>query len=314
MRIVVFGSGGVGGYFGARLAEAGEDVVFVARGAHLGAIRANGLHVHSINGDVYLPEIKAAEQVDETFNPHLVLVCVKTWQVGDAAAEIKPILGDSTVVLPLLNGVEANDQLGSALGRERILGGLCRIIAYIESPGVIRHAAVDPFIGFGELDAGSDGRVELVLSAFSQTRGVRIEESRDIDTDLWMKFLLIGPTGGIGTITRTPMGIYRSDSGARRMLEQATREVYAVGVANGVALADDAVEKTLHMIDGLPASITSSMQRDIMSLRPSELEAQIGVVVRMGAKLGVETPLHNFLYASLLPSEKKARGELDYTC
>lgn len=314
MRIVVFGSGGVGGYFGARLVEAGEDVVFVARGAHLEAIRTNGLKLHSINGDVHLPEVTATDSVDESFDPDLVLVCVKTWQVDEAAAAIRPMLGDATVVLPLLNGVEANDQLGVALGTECIVGGLCRIIAYIEAPGVIRHAAVDPFIGFGELNSRHNGRANLILSVFSQARGVRIAESRDIDTDLWMKFLLIAPTGGIGTITRTPMGIYRSDPGARRMLEQATREVYAVGVASGVALADDAVEKTLRMVDALPASITSSMQRDIMSGRPSELDAQIGVVVRMGAALGVDTPLHDFLYASLLPSEKNARGELDYTC
>ena len=314
MRIVILGTGGVGGYFGARLAEAGEDVLFVARGEHLNAIRTKGLAVQSINGDVHLSKVAVTDRVDHSFNPDLVLVCVKTWQVDEAAALIKPVLGDKSVVMPLLNGIEAADQLGKTLGRERIVAGLCRIIAYIESPGVICHSAVDPFIGFGELVPNGSGRADVVQSAFSQARGVRIVESDRIQKDLWMKFLLIASTGGIGTITRTPLGIYRSEPQARRMLEQALREIYAVGVANKISLADDAVEQTLSMIDELPASITSSMQRDIMNVRPSELEAQLGVVVRMGAKLGVDTPLHEFLYASLLPTEKKARGELDYAC
>ena len=314
MKIVVYGTGGVGGYFGARLAEAGEDVVFVARGNHLDAIRNNGLTVHSIDGDVHLAETVAAEEVSPDFEPDLVIVGVKTWQLAEAATAIRSFITDKTLVLPLLNGVDATEQLSDALGAGHVLGGLCRIIAFIEGPGVIRHAAVEPYIGLGELDPQYSGRIAPIVSAFDNTVGARAVESGDIGTDLWMKFLLIGPTGGIGTITRTPMGIYRTEPGPRRMLEQALREVYAVGVASGVALPDNAVDRTLAMIDALPASITSSMQRDIMQGRPSELEAQIGVVVRKGTEAGVSTPLHDFLYASLLPSEKRARGELAYEC
>ena len=314
MKIVVYGTGGVGGYFGARLVEAGEDVIFVARGNHLDAIRNNGLTVHSINGDVHLAEVAAVEEVSPDFEPDLVIVGVKTWQLGDAATAIQSFVAEKTIVLPLLNGVDASEQLSDVLGAERVLGGLCRIIAFIESPGVIRHSAVEPYIGLGELSSQFSGRIAPIVSAFDKSVGARAVESADIGTDLWMKFLLIGPTGGIGTITRTPMGIYRSEPGPRRMLEQALREVYAVGVASGIALPDNAVDRTLAMIDGLPASITSSMQRDIMQGRPSELEAQIGVVVRKGADAGISTPLHDFLYASLLPAEKKARGELAYDC
>lgn len=312
MKVVVYGTGGVGGYFGARLAEAGEDVVFVARGKHLNVIRNNGLTVHSINGDVHLRDVAAAEEVSPGFEPDLVIVGVKTWQLGDAAAAIRAFITEKTLVLPLLNGVDATEQLSNALGAERVLGGLCRIIAFIEAPGIIRHTAVEPYIGLGELNAKFSGRIAPIVAAFDKTVGARAVESADIGTDLWMKFLLIGSTGGIGTITRTPMGIYRTEPGPRRMLEQALREVYAVGIASGIALPGNAVDKTLAMIDGLPASITSSMQRDIMNGRPSELEAQIGVVVRKGADAGVPTPLHDFLYASLLPSEKKARGEIDF--
>lgn len=312
MKIVVYGTGGVGGYFGARLAEAGEEVLFVARGKHLDAIRNNGLTVHRINGDVHLADVAATGVVSPGFEPDLVIVGVKTWQLGEAAAAIRSFIAEKTLVLPLLNGVDATEQLSDALGARHVLGGLCRIIAFIEGPGVIRHTAVEPYIGLGELDSQFCGRIAAIVSAFDRAVGARAVESTDIGTDLWMKFLLIGPTGGVGTITRAPMGIYRTEPGPRRMLEQALREVYAIGIASGIALPENAVEKTLAMIDGLPASITSSMQRDIMNGRPSELEAQIGVVVRKGASVGVSTPLHDFLYSSLLPSEMKARGEIDF--
>lgn len=313
MRVVVFGTGGVGGYFGARLAEAGEEVVFVARGEHLEAIRANGLHLRSILGDLHLPSVVATDKVEETIGPDLVLVCVKTWQIQDAAEDIRPLLGDRTVVLPLLNGVEAPGQLGAALGHERIVAGLCGIIAYIEKPGVIRHAAVEePFVKFGELDNRRSERIDALGALFSKARGIEVEVPEDINAALWMKFLFISTTSGIGAITRTPMGVFRQQAEPRRLLERAMHEVYDVAIALGVGLREDAVTKTLAMVDGLPESSTSSMQRDLMAGRRSELEAQTGAVVRLGKSVGVDTPVNEFIYAGFAASERRARGELRY--
>lgn len=312
MRIVVFGAGGVGGYFGARLSEIGEDVVFVARGNHLNAIRADGLHLRSINGDVHLPTVTASERIDDSFSPDLVLVCVKAWQLREAAEEIRPLLGAETVVLPLLNGVEAPDQLGAILGNERVLAGLCGIIAFIEEPGVIRHAAVDPFIKFGERDNRRTERTDTLQTLFSRARGVDVEVPEDINAALWMKFLFVSTTGGIGAITRTPMGIFRQQAESRHLLERAMHEVYEVANALGVGLRKDAIAKTLAMVDGLPESGTSSMQRDLMAGRRSELEAQTGAVIRLGRNVGVDTPVNDFIYASYIASERKARGELQY--
>ncbi len=314
MRVVIFGTGGVGGYFGARLAEAGEEVVFVARGAHLEAIRADGLHLRSICGDIHLPSVVATDKVDESFRPDLVLVCVKAWQIHDAAGEIRPLLGDQTVVLPLLNGVEAPEQLAAALGHERIVPGLCGIIAYIEEPGVIRHAAVEePFVKFGELDNRRTDRINALERLFSEARGIDVDIPEDINAALWMKFLFISSTSGVGAVTRAPMGVFRQQPEPRRLLERAMHEVYDVAVARGVALREDAITKTLAMVDGLPESGTSSMQRDLMAGRPSELEAQTGAVIRLGKSAGVDTPVNEFIYASCIASERLARGDIHYT-
>jgi 2-dehydropantoate 2-reductase len=302
----------VGAYFGGRLAEAGEDVAFVARGEALRAIRERGLRVTSTEGDFVIQPAHASDTPAELGLADVVLLGVKTWQVADAARAMAPLLGPDTFVVPLQNGVEAPAQLAAVLGPERVLGGLCRILAWVAAPGEIRHEGVEPYIGFGELAGGLSPRVERLQQAFARGRGVTAEALEDVRAELWRKFLFIASVSGLGAVTRAPIGVLRTRPETRDQLERAMREVLAVARAHGVALPDDAVAETLAFTDTVPAEGTASMQRDIIAGRPSELEAQSGAVVRLGREKGVATPVHDFLYRSLVPLELRARGELAF--
>jgi 2-dehydropantoate 2-reductase len=308
MRIGVFGTGAVGAYFGGRLAEAGQEVVFVARGDGLRALRDRGLRVTSTEGDFTVQPVHASDNPAEVGAADAILVAVKAWQVPDAARAIAPALGPDTFVVPLQNGVEAPAQLAAVLGPDRVLGGLCRIIAWVESPGVVRHEGAEPYIGFGELAGGLSPRAERLQQAFSRCRGVTAEALEDVQAELWRKFLFISSVSGLGAVTRAPIGVLRSRPDTRDQLERAMREVLAVARAHGVGLPVDAVEETLAFTDSLPAEGTTSMQRDIIAGRPSELESQSGAVVRLGKEKGVGTPVHDSIYRILLPLEARARG------
>jgi 2-dehydropantoate 2-reductase len=318
MRIAIYGAGAVGGYFGGRLAQAGDDVVFMARGEHLRAITEHGLRVTSIAGDFTIRPAQASDRPDEIGPVDAVLVSVKAWQVPDAALAMRPLVGPGTFVVPLQNGVEAPGQLAEVLGAEQVLGGLCRIIAQVTEPGHIRHSGAEPYIAFGELDtAGREvratGRAERLRDAFARAQGVTVEVSPDIRAVMWLKFLFIASMSGVGAVTRAPIGVVRGRPETRRMLEQAIGEVAAVAAALGVGLPANAVQETMAFADTLPDDSTASMQRDIMAGRPSELETQNGAVVRLGQRTGVPVPLHTFIYQSLLPLELRARGELPFT-
>ena len=312
MRITVFGAGAVGAYFGGRLAEAGEDVAFVARGDHLRAIREHGLRVSSIAGDFTVDPARASDDPAALGPADVILLGVKTWQVAEAAQAMKPLLGPDTFVVPLLNGVDAPAQLADALGPERVLGGLCRIVAWIEAPGHIRHAGVDPWIGFGELAGGTSERAERLHAAFARARGVTAEVLPDVRAALWRKLMFIAAMSGVGAVTRAPIGVVRSRPETRRLLERAVEEIHAVAVASGVALPAGAVTETLAYMDSLPDDATASMQRDVLAGRPSELEAQSGAVARLAARAGVAAPVHDFIYRALLPLELRARGEVRF--
>jgi 2-dehydropantoate 2-reductase len=313
LRIAVFGSGGVGGYFGGRLAQAGEDVHFVARGEHLAAIREHGLRVSSVDGDFLVRPARVTDDPSDLGPVDVVLLGVKAWQVPRAAEALRPLVGERTFVVPLQNGIEAPEQLAAVFGSSRVLGGLCRILAYIESPGHIRHAGVAPYIAFGELDRSHSARVEALRRAFSRASGVTAEVAPDIGAAMWSKFVFIAAVSGVGALTRAPIGVIRSQPESRRLLEQALEEIYAVAAGNGIALAADTVDQTLAFIDNLPPYTTASMQRDIIQGRPSELEAQVGAVVRLGERRGIAVPVHRMIYAALLPLERRARGELEFT-
>jgi 2-dehydropantoate 2-reductase len=248
----------------------------------------------------------AAEPAD------VVLLGVKAWQVPQAAEAMRPLVGDRTLVVPLQNGVEAPEQLAGVFGATRVLGGLCRILAYLEGSGHIRHAGVTPYIAFGELDASRSARVEALHRAFSRARGVTAEVPPDIRVAMWQKFVFIAALSGVGALARAPIGVVRSQPESRNLLELALKEICAVAVANRIALPAATAEKTLAYIDTLPPDGTASMQRDVMAGRPSELEAQVGAVVRLGDRHGVAVPVHEMMYAALLPLERRARGELDF--
>lgn len=309
MRIAVVGAGGVGGYFGAKLAHAGEDVTFIARGATLEALRRNGIRVDSILGDFVLDRVHATGDPESIGPVDAVLVAVKAWQVSGIAPSLKPLLGADTAVVPLENGIEAPDDLIRGLGPANVLGGLCAIVSFVVEPGHIRHAASDPIVAFGELDNRRSARAERLLLAMRHA-GINADIPPDIHRSLWTKFVFITPMSAIGAVTRVPIGIWRDVPETRDLAMKAVLEVIALAAAKGVTLAPDALELTMKRYDGLAPASTASMQRDVMEGRPSELEAQVGAVVRLGAELNVPTPIHDVFYAALLPQERKARGEI----
>ena len=313
MRIAVFGTGGVGGYFGGRLAQTGADVVFIARGKYLETMRRQGLKIDSIKGDFAVHPIQATDDPEKIGSVDVVLVGVKAWQVMEAAQAMRPLVGTETCVVPLLNGVEAPTQLAEILGTEHVLGGLCGCISFIAGPGHIRHVGADPFIHFGELDNRHSKRVENLREVCAQATGVSVEIPPDIHVAMWRKFLMVASWSGIGSITRAPLGTFLGLPKTRKMLQEVMQEIFGVAHARDIDLPKDVIEKTLAFLDSLPPSGTASMQRDIMEGRPSELEAQTGAAVRLGQEAGVATPLNTFIYNSLLPLELKARGQLEFT-
>jgi 2-dehydropantoate 2-reductase len=308
-RIVVFGAGAVGGYFGGRLARAGHHVTFIARGAHLDAIRRNGLQVSSPTGDFVATPATATDDTSSVGVADVVLVGVKAGAVSGLAAALRPLLGEHTVVVPLQNGVEAASDLMVAVGSERVIGGLCRIVASVTAPGRIAHAGITPTVVLGEIDGSHSPRVELVAELL-RSADVAVEISDDIQAALWEKFLLIAPWGGLGGVTRVPLDVLCSSPETRRLLEAAMAEVATLAAAQGVTLAADIVSRTMAFLDAVPSGGTASMQRDLMARRPSELDTQTGTIVRLGRKLGVDTPVNTFLYDCLAPGERLARARV----
>jgi len=311
MRIAIFGSGSVGGYFGGRLAQAGEDVVFIARGEHLNALLKNGLRVDSINGDFVVEPVQATDDPSTIGIVDLVIVGVKAWQVSEAAEAIRPMVGPETVVLPLQNGLEAPAILSEVIGAQHVLGGLCGLFCYVAGPGHIVHAGTKPFVKLGELNSQRSQRVERLRDTF-KSAGITAVIPSDIRVAMWLKFLTITVWSGMGAVTRAPAGIWRSLPETRRMAEQSLREIIAVAAACDVSLPENALETTMAIYDGLVPESTASLQRDVMQGRPSELDYQIGAVVRFGQQADVATPCNSFIYNSLLPMELRARGELQF--
>lgn len=307
MRIAVVGAGGVGGYFGGRLAKAGVDVTFIARGATLEALRTRGLRVDSIDGDFLLERVNATDDPSSAGEADFVLMTVKACQIAEAAARLAPLIGPGTAVVPLENGIDAPDILSAIVGHEHVLGGLCGIVSYIVEPAHIRHAATEPFVMFGELDHSMSARVERLRDVF-RSSGVKADVPGDILHSMWTKFLFIAPLSAIGALTRVPVGEWRTIPELRKIAEASLREMIAVAKMRGVDPGHDALLRTMERYDNLAPVSTSSLQRDVMEGKPSELEAQIGAVVRLAADCGISAPVSSFLYHCLLPQERRARG------
>lgn len=310
MRIAVFGAGAVGGSIGGLLARAGHSVVFVARGAHLEAIRRHGLRVEGPAGDFVVRSAEATDDPGTAGRVEAVLVCVKAWQVGEAARSLLPMLDPGTAVVPLQNGVEAADEIAGAVGTDRVLPGLCRILSHVAAPGVIRRAGFPPSIEFGERDDRRSARAVRLLEALREAAGLTASIPEDIEAAVWEKFLFLAPLASVGALSGEPVGVIRDRPELHDMLVSAIREIAALARARQVRLRPGAVERALALVDSLPADATSSMQRDLMGGRPSELEYLTGAVVRLSRTAGLEAPTCDRIYRALRPVEERARKEV----
>jgi len=312
MRIAVYGSGGVGGYFGGRLAQIGQDVTFIARNESLTELRSNGLKVGSIAGDFSIDKIVVTNNPAEVGIVDYVLCCVKSWQVPAAAKAIKPMIGPDTLVIPLQNGVEAPYQLAEELDPEIVLGGMCAIVAFLAGPGHIKHSGANPLIRFGHLDNHADPRVNALSEILNHCSGVKSSIPDDVLVAMWQKFMLITPWSGLGAVSRAPIGVLLEQPETRALLTQATEEIYQLGRARNIDLPADSVAKTIATLEGIPPNSTTSMQRDLVRGRPSELDAHSGAVVRLGLEIELDTPLNRFFLYSLRSLELRARGALSF--
>jgi 2-dehydropantoate 2-reductase len=300
MRIAVVGAGGVGGGFGAALAKAGGDVTFIARGAHLAAMRSEGLRVNSPRGDTHLVPTQVTDDPASIGKVDVVLFCVKLWDVESAGEHIKPLVGPATAVIPLQNGIDAADRLLPILGREAVMGGVAQISASIVKPGVINQVGTFMRMVFGELDGKASPRGEALL-ALCQKAGFDATLSDRILTELWMKFILLATNASITAATRQPIGKLRDDPDIKATIVAAVSEVHAVARAKRIALPTDAVDKVLEFIGHAPPAMKASMALDLERGNRLELPWLGGKVVALGRELGVATPVHSMMYALLKP-------------
>ena len=305
MKIVVFGVGGVGGFFGGKLAKAGFDVTFIARGENLKAINENGLQINSILGDFKVYP-NATDNIREISNIDLVILAVKSWQIDAIAKQLKAVVSQNTMILPLQNGADNADRLRAILPEKNVLAGLCKIVSKIESPGVINHFEFEPEIIFGEYDNSKTERMQKLKAIFDKA-GFKNVHSDDIHLDIWKKFLFIATVSGIGAITRSVFGVMREDKNIRDLLYETASEIKAVANAKGIPLEDTHIEGALAIVDLMEYNTTASMQRDFMEGKPSELQNFNGYIVEQGKLLNIPTPVNKFTFHCLLPQELKAR-------
>jgi len=307
MRFVIVGAGGVGGLVGGLLQQSGQEVAFVARGAQLGALQGEGLRVQSPRADLHLRRVEAAEDPAALGSADVVLVATKSWQVPEVAPRLAPLLRAGGFAVPLENGVEAAGHLAAALGEERVVGGLCHLLAWLEGPGRVRHVGELLRVTLGERRGPSASRRVEELAAALRSARVDVVVAPDIEAALWEKFLFIEPFGAVGAATRAAAGSLRGLREARELLVAAMEEVAALARARGVKLADGSVARAVEVVDKLPADATASMQRDVVAGRPSELFEQTGAVVRLARQASLPAPVHALLWAVLLPQEEAAR-------
>lgn len=289
MRITIMGTGGVGGYFGARLAHAGADVSFVARGRQLQALREHGLRIESPRGDLHLPQVHATDDPSTLGTADLVLFGVKLWDTETAAAQIRPIVGAHTAVVSLQNSVVKDDLLRAVLGDAAVVGGACYIAATIAEPGLIRHTGTMQKIAVGEFDGQRSERLERFAAACTAA-DIDHEISADIQRTIWEKFVFLVALSGVTTTARVPIGRIRSEPRTRAFWRDVMLEVAAVARAEGVPLAEDFVDKRIAFADTLPETMTSSMHHDLDRGNRLEVPWLAGDVAARGLRLGVPTP------------------------
>jgi 2-dehydropantoate 2-reductase len=299
MRVAVVGAGGVGGYFGGRLAASGADVHFVARGAHLRAMQQSGLRLISPKGDVHVPRISASDDPGAIGPVDVVMFAVKLYDTERAVGMLPPLIGPRTIVLPFQNGVDGVEIVTRAVGAQHAGGGTCYVSAAISEPGVIKHTAMDHLI-FGELDGSRSERLEMLLAACSKTN-FQSTLSTIINVDIWTKFTRLSVLSGMTTVTRSPLGVIMQDPDLRAMLRGAVAEALAVANAKGIPVRSDMVEDVANAYDALPPETKASMLVDLENGRRLELPWLSGAVARIGREVGVPTPIHGFIAAVLKP-------------
>jgi 2-dehydropantoate 2-reductase len=298
MRIAIMGSGGVGGYLGARLAVNGQDVIFLARGAHLAAIREHGLALRSALGDVLIRPARASDDPAAIGPVDVVVFAVKLYDTEAAAAATRSLVGPGSGVLTLQNGVDSTETLARVLGAACVIGGVAHIAAVIEEPGVIRHTGTMARFVLGALSGEQSKRVDALADAL-RAAGVDHQVSADIQRDIWEKMVFLATFAGVTALMRLPIGPIREDPDMRAMLRAGLHEAHAVARAKGIGLPDDFVARTLARCDGLPYEMKSSMLQDLERGRRLELPWLSGTIVRLGSELGVATPTHAFITTAL---------------
>jgi 2-dehydropantoate 2-reductase len=298
MRIAIMGSGGVGGYLGGRLAASGQDVTFIARGAHLDAIREHGLRIESALGDISVQPAEASDDPASVGRVDLVIFAVKLYDTQAAAEACRPLLGEKTGVVTFQNGVDSPEVLARILGREHVVGGVAQIASVVGEPGVIRHSGTMARFAFGELDGRRSTRVEALAVALGAA-GVEHVVSDAIERDIWAKMVFLATFAGVTALARLPIGPIRTDPDTRALYRDGLAEALAVARARGIPLTEDFVVQTLARTDQLPAAMKSSMLEDLERGKRLELTWLSGAIVRMGAELGVSTPVHGFITAAL---------------
>jgi 2-dehydropantoate 2-reductase len=281
----------------------------LARGAHLDAIRERGLQVKSIHGDFLIEAVKATDDSSTIGLAELVLVCVKDYQLDHVLPDMKQVVGQGTAVIPLLNGVRATERLAEELGRDRVLGGLCRVVSFKTAPGMIEQVSAFRSITFGEFNNEKSQRALAILQVLEQAE-IEVELADDIRKAMWTKFLFIAAYSGLASVVRLPAGRIRSCPETMAMMQQAMQEIEAVARTIGVNLDADIVQKSMTFFDGFPDDATASMQRDVQDGRMFELEAMTGSVIRYGAESGISTPVNDFIYAVLKPLEMEVRTSI----
>jgi 2-dehydropantoate 2-reductase len=299
MKILMMGSGGVGGYYGARFVQAGNEVTFVARGAHAHAIRGQGLRIRSELGDVHLHPARVVESPKAAGTPDLVVVAVKLWDSEAAARAIAPAVGPSTTVLSLQNGVDKDEVLARAVGAGRVIGGTTHIGVSIAEPGVIVHAGRLQRVTVGELDGSRSPRIEAIAEAF-RAAAVETTVSDDIRRVIWEKFVFLSALSGMTALTRKPIGEIRAHPATRAMLLEALRETTAVARAEGSALEESFADRQLELADSFPPGMLASMAHDLLRGRRLELPWLSGAVVKRAEKHHLDVPAHRAIYAALI--------------
>ena len=306
MRIAVMGAGGVGGFYGGRLAQAGHDTTFITRGEHLRAIRAGGLSLKGPAGDTVVAGARATDNPAEVAPVDVVLFCVKLYDTEDAARAIAPLLSKGGVCITLQNGVDGPQRIGAVVGADRVMGGLAFVSALIESPGVIRYSSKSPSIKFGETGGELSERAIRFRDA-CMAAGFGAEVVPDIRAALWHKFVGLAVNASLTSLVRKPAGVCYHDPDLLALARSGFEEGAAVAKAMGIGLPDDIVEWQVKNHQNFPPDMYASMYHDVARGRRLELDSLSGLIVRKGRELGLPTPFHSMAYACLKPYINGAR-------